>query len=158
MSHTQNKGDAYDRLAMFGYELSAPNAPAANYIAVAKSAAHLFISGQLSANQEGIIRGTLGKDMNIEQGQIAARHCALSILSQIAYSANINLNNIKKIVKITVLVNSLPSFLDHHLVANGASDLFVSVLGEKGKHARAAFGVSSLPLGAAVEIEAIIEV
>ncbi len=149
---------ASEKLKMLGYELNKPSAPAANYLATKRAGNLIFISGQLSADENGIISGVLGKDMNIEQGQIAARHCALSILSQIVHNADIELDNIKQIVKITALVCSTPSFHSHHLVANGASDLFANVLGEKGKHARAAYGVSALPLGAAVEIEAIIEV
>ncbi len=155
---SKKRQSAKDRLMMLGYELAKPSAPAASYLPISKSSNLIFVSGQLSANEKGIIGGVLGKDMNIEQGQVAARHCALSILSQIAFSANVELDDIKKIVKITVLVCSTPLFQDHHLVANGASDLLATVLGENGKHARAAFGVIALPLGAAVEIEAIIEV
>ncbi len=143
---------------MLGYELSEPIAPAANYLPTVKTGNLIFVSGQLSANENGIISGVLGKDMNIEEGQIAARHCALSILAQLVHSAGVELEDIKKIVKITVLVCSTPLFQDHHLIANGASDLLATVLGDNGKHARAAFGVVALPLGAAVEIEAIIEV
>ena len=152
------KNNANDKLSMLGYELTEPSTPAANYLPTSKTGNLIFVSGQLSSNSEGIISGVLGKDMSIEEGQIAARHCALSIFSQIVHSAKIELEDIKQIVKITVLVSSTPLFHEQHLVANGASDLLATVLGDKGKHARAAFGVAALPLGAAVEIEAIIEV
>jgi len=152
------KQNAQDRLKMLGFELIKPATPAANYLPTATSGNLIFVSGQLSADKDGIITGMLGKDMNIEEGQNAARYCALSILSQIVHSANIELEDIKSVVKITVLVCSSVQFHDHHLVANGASDLLATVLGDEGKHARAAFGVAALPLGAAVEIEAIIEI
>ena len=91
------------------------------------------------------------------QGGNAAELCALALLAQV-YHSGIDLDAIKRVVKLTVLVASTPEFTEHHLVANGGSNLLVGVLGDKGKHARAAFGVAALPLGAAVEIEAIIEV
>jgi enamine deaminase RidA (YjgF/YER057c/UK114 family) len=96
--------------------------------------------------------------MNVVQGGNAAELAALNVLSQIVHSAGIPLEDIKRILKITVLVASTPDFTEQHLVANGASNLLVGVLGDKGKHARAAFGVTALPLGAAVEIEAVVEV
>lgn len=96
--------------------------------------------------------------MNVVQGGNAAELAALNVLSQIVHSAGVPLEDIKRILKITVLVASTPDFTEQHLVANGGSNLLVGVLGDKGKHARAAFGVAALPLGAAVEIEAIVEV
>jgi enamine deaminase RidA (YjgF/YER057c/UK114 family) len=96
--------------------------------------------------------------MNVVQGGNAAELAAIKILSEIVYSGGVELTAIKRFIKLTVLVASAQDFTDQHLVANGASNLLVAVLGEKGKHARAAFGVVSLPLGAAVEIEAIVEV
>lgn len=146
------------RLKDLGYELTKGGAPAANYLPANRCGDLVFISGQVSANSNGVIKGLLGDNMDVEAGQKAAETCAVSILSHIVHSAGIDLDDIKKIAKLTVLVASIPDFPDQHLVANGASDLLVNVLGEKGKHARAAFGVSALPLGAAVEIEAIIEV
>lgn len=145
-------------LARLGYELTKPAAPAANYIPVSRVGNMLYVSGQISADANGVIKGTLGQNMDVAAGQQAAAHSAISILSQVAHSAGVPLDEIKKMVKLTVLVSSAPDFNDHHLVANGASDLLVSVLGERGRHARAAFGVAALPLGAAVEIEAIIEI
>jgi enamine deaminase RidA (YjgF/YER057c/UK114 family) len=96
--------------------------------------------------------------MNVQQGGNAAELAAINVLSQIVHSAGVPLSEIKKVLKLTVLVCSDPEFTEQHLVANGASNLIVGVLGDKGKHARAAFGVTSLPLGAAVEIDAVVEV
>ncbi len=149
---------AIKKLEQLGLKLNKPSLPAANYVPIKKSGKNIYISGQLSADENGIISGILGKNMQVEEAQKAAASCALSILSHIVYSANIELDEIKSVVKLTILVSSSADFTNHHLVANGASDLLVEVLGDKGKHARAAFGVTALPLGAAVEIEAIIEV
>ena len=153
-----NKMSAYDKLKQLGIELTKPATPAANYLPIKKSGNNIYISGQLSTNSNGLIKGTMGKDITLKDGQTAAKFCAISIFSQIVHNANIEIDDIKSFVKLTILVSSTPEFINHHLVANGASDFIVEILGDKGKHARAAFGVSALPLGAAVEIEAIIEV
>lgn len=150
--------NAEEKLKNLGFELTAPAAAAANYVPTNRTGNTIYISGQISADTNGIIKGTLGKDMDVAAGQQAAARCALSILSHIVHSVGVPLDDIKKIIKLTVLVASTPDFTEQHLVANGASDLLVEVLGENGRHARAAFGVTSLPLGAAVEIEAIVEV
>jgi len=149
---------ANDKLRELGYELSKPSAPAANYIPVNRVGNLLYVSGQVSIDENGVITGTLGKDVDVSAGQKAAEWSAVSILSHIVHSAGIELDNIKKFVKLTILVASTTDFTEQHIVANGASDLLVNVLGDKGRHARAAFGVAALPLGAAVEIEAIVEV
>ena len=118
----------------------------------------LFTAGQLPLKDGHLIAtGLLGRDLDATKGQEAARQCAINILAQ-AKAALGDLENISQIVKITVFVASTPDFTTQHLVANGASDLLVAVLGDKGKHARSAVGVASLPLNAPVEIEAIIEV
>ena len=109
-------------------------------------------------DEQGVVEGKLGENMNVVQGGNAAELCAVKILSEIVYTGGIELTAIKRVLKLTVLVNSTPEFNEHHLVANGASNLLVGVLGDKGKHARAAFGVAALPLGAAVEIEAVVEI
>jgi enamine deaminase RidA (YjgF/YER057c/UK114 family) len=96
--------------------------------------------------------------MNVVQGGNAAELAALNVLSQIVNNGGVALDDIKRILRITVYVASTPEFTEHHLVANGASNLIVGVLGDKGKHARAAFGVAALPFGAAIEIDAIVEV
>ena len=96
--------------------------------------------------------------MNVVQGGNAAELAAVNLLSQIVHGAGVDLTKIKRVLKLTVFVASTPDFAEHHLVANGASNLIVGVLGDKGKHARAAIGTAALPLGAAVEVEGIIEV
>lgn len=147
-----------EKLREYGYELPAPKAPVASYVPVARSGNLLYVSGQISANDQGVVTGLLGDTMNVVQGGNAAELSALNVLSQIVHAAGVPLEDIKRIVKVTVLVASTPDFTEQHLVANGCSNLLVAILGEKGKHARAAFGVASLPFGAAVEIEAIVEV
>lgn len=148
----------HEKLREYGYELPAPKAPVASYVPVTRSGNLLYVSGQISSNEQGVVTGLLGDTMNVVQGGNAAELAALNVLSQIVHSAGIPLEDIKRILKITVLVASTPDFTEQHLVANGASNLLVGVLGDKGKHARAAFGVTALPLGAAVEIEAVVEV
>jgi len=150
--------DPIEKLREYGYELPAPKAPVAAYVPVTRSGNIVYVSGQISSNDAGVVQGLLGDTMNVVQGANAAELAAVNILSQIAHSAGVPLTEVKRILKITVLVASAPDFFEQHLVANGASNLLVAVLGDKGKHARAAFGVAALPLGAAVEIEAIVEV
>lgn len=147
-----------EKLREYGYELPAPKAPVASYVPVVRTGNILYVSGQISSNESGVVAGRLGDTMNVVQGGNAAELCAVNILSQIVHMGGIRLEEIKRVLKLTVLVASTPDFSEQHLVANGASNLLVGVLGDKGKHARAAFGVASLPLGAAVEIEAVIEI
>ena len=139
-----------------GLILPTPAAPAASYVPVRQSGNILYVSGQLSSGPDGLLKGKLGEGTDVETGQKAAQLCALNILGQVAQV--VDLEKISAIHKLTVLVASTPDFHEQHLVANGASDLFIKLLEDKGKHARAAFGVASLPLGAAVEIDAIIEI
>ena len=147
-----------DKLREYGYELPAPKAPVATYVPVARTGNILYVSGQISSNESGVVTGLLGDTMNVVQGGNAAELAALNVLSQIVHIGGVPLHEIKRILKITVLVASTPEFTEHHLVANGCSNLLVGVLGDAGKHARAAFGVAALPFGAAVEIEAVVEV
>jgi len=147
-----------EKLRVYGYELPAPKAPVASYVPVSRSGNILYVSGQISSNESGVITGRLGENMNVVQGGNAAELAALNVLSQIVHMGGVPLAEIKRILKVTVLVASTPEFNEQHLVANGCSNLLVGVLGDKGKHARAAFGVASLPFGAAVEIEAVVEV
>ncbi|ESZ15156.1 RidA family protein [Mesorhizobium sp. L48C026A00] len=146
------------RLSDLGVTLPVAAAPAANYVPCCRSGNLLFIAGQLPLS-EGKLQasGLLGRDVDIAIGQEAAKYCAINILAQ-AKAALGDLEKIRRVVKITVFVASAPDFFEQHLVANGASDLLVAVLGDPGKHARAAVGAASLPLNAAVEIEAIFEV
>jgi enamine deaminase RidA (YjgF/YER057c/UK114 family) len=150
--------DPIEKLREYGYELPSPKAPVASYVPVTRTGNLLYVSGQISSNDQGVVQGLLGDNMNVVQGGNAAELCAVNIMAQIVHMGGIPLHEIKRIVKLTVLVASTSEFTEQHLVANGASNLFVGVLGDKGKHARAAFGVTSLPLGAAVEIEAVVEV
>ena len=118
----------------------------------------VFISGQLPIDSEGkLIKGKIGKELNLEQGQQAAKFCALNLLAQLKKICG-SLDKVKGCVKITGYVNSIDSFVDQPKVINGASDLISKIFGDKGKHTRAAVSVNSLPLGASVEIEGIFEV
>ena len=146
------------RLKELGIELPTAAAPAANYVPFAQSGKLLLTSGQLPlAGGKLIHTGLLGAGLSVQQGQEAARACAINVLAQ-AKAALGDLEKIGRIVKITVFVASTPGFTEQHLVANGASDLLVAALGEAGRHARSAVGTASLPLNAPVEVEAIIEV
>lgn len=144
------------RLAELGITLpEAPN-PVANYVPVAIFGNLLFISGQISKGADGkIATGTLGENVEVEAGQAAARLCALNILAQ-AKAALGELDRIVQVMRLTGFVSATAAFTDHPKVVNGASDLMVEVLGDKGRHTRAAVGVSSLPMGSAVEVDAII--
>lgn len=150
--------DPIQKLRELGYELPAAKAPVASYVPVTRSGNLIYVSGQISSDESGVVQGRLGDTMNVVQGGNAAELCAVNIMAQVVHLAGIPLHEIKQVLKLTVLVASAPDFTEQHLVANGASNLFVGVLGDKGKHARAAFGVVALPLGAAVEIDAVIEV
>ncbi|MGJ8529736.1 RidA family protein [Maritalea sp.] len=146
------------KLAELGFQLPAPIAPLASYVPVQRTGNLLHISGQLPLDSDGLRKGQLGDNVGVEEAQKAAQLCALNILGQIKSSANVDLGDIKQFIKLSIFVASTDDFFEHHLVANGASDLIGEVFGDKGKHARAAVGVPSLPLGAVVEIEAIVEV
>jgi len=149
-------GKVEARLASLGIALpEAPN-PVANYVASVLAGNLLFISGQISKAADGsVAKGRLGAGLTIEQGRDAARLSALAILAQ-AKAAVGDLDRIEQVVKLTGFVNATPEFVDHPQVINGASDLMVEVLGDKGRHTRAAVGVSSLPMGCAVEVDAIL--
>ena len=131
--------------------------PAANYIPYVKIDKLVFVSGQVSQNENGYIKGVLGKDLDVEEGYNAARQCAISLLAQLKSAVNGDLNKVTKVVKLGGFVNSAPDFTEQPSVINGASDLLVELLGEKGRHARTAVG-ANLPLGVAVEIDGIFEV
>ncbi|MBB1491657.1 MULTISPECIES: RidA family protein [unclassified Paracoccus (in: a-proteobacteria)] len=130
--------------------------PAANYVPFVQSGKLLFVSGQIAAGSEGLIRGRLGEDMDVAQGAAAARACGLALIAQ-ARAALGSLDGIARVVKLTGFVNSTPEFTDQPEVINGCSDLMVEVFGEAGRHARAAVSAAALPRGVAVEIEAIFE-
>lgn len=118
----------------------------------------LYVSGQISQNEAGLICGVLGQDMDIAAGADAARHCAISLLTQVKIACDGDLDRLVRVVKLTGFVNSNADFTDQPRVINGCSDLFVAALGEVGRHARSAVGVAALPLGVAVEIEGIFQI
>ena len=132
--------------------------PVGSYVASKISGKMLFISGQISIDENGkLIKGKVGKDLNTENGYYAARRCALSIVAQIKKACNDDLTKIKSCVKLTGFVNSTDDFVDQPKVINGASDLIASIFGDAGIHTRAAVSINSLPLGVAVEVDAIFE-
>ena len=141
--------------------ISIPDAPApvGAYVAYKVIGNFIYISGQLPIDLDGkIIKGKIGKDLSLETGQKASRLCAINILAQLKKATAGNLDKVKNCVKITGFVNSTDDFIDQPKIINPASEILSSVFGEKGKHTRAAVSTSSLPLGAAVEIDAIFEV
>ena len=146
------------RLDALGIVLPAAVAPAANYVPFVQSGKLILTAGQLPF-QNGTLTATglVGRDVNLDDAKAAARQCAINVLAQLK-AATGDLELLTRLVKITVFVASVPSFTEQHLVANGASDLLVEALGERGKHARSAVGVACLPLNAPVEVEAIAEV
>jgi len=132
--------------------------PVGSYLATKISGKMLFVSGQISIDEDGkLIKGKVGKELNTERGYEAAKRCALSIISQVKKACNDDLTKIKSCVKLTGFVNSTENFTDQPKVINGASDLIASIFGENGMHTRAAVSVNSLPLGVSVEVDAIFE-
>lgn len=145
------------RLAELGLTLPAAPAPAANYVPYVQSGNMLYVSGQISQDEAGLIKGRLGADMDVEAGAAAARRCALSLMAQARAACGGDLDRVARVVKLVGFVNSTPDFTDQPKVINGCSDLMVAVFGDAGRHARSAVSATSLPLGVAVEIEAILE-
>lgn len=144
-----------DGLARLGLTLPEAPKPAANYEPFVIHDGLLYVSGQISAGPDGLITGRLGENMDTEAGAAAARACALSILAQARAACDGDLGQIARLVKLTGFVASEPGYTEQPKVINGASDLMVELLGEAGRHARSAVGVAALPLGVAVEIEAV---
>lgn len=147
--------DVEKRLKDLGFELPDAPAPAANYVPFVEAGGQLWISGQVSSDRNGVIAGVLGQSLDTEAGRAAAERCALAILAQAKTAIGGDWSRIARLVKLTGFVASAPGFADQPKVVNGASDLMVGVFGEAGRHARSAIGVAALPLGAAVEIEAV---
>ena len=133
-------------------------APVGNYVATKISGKMLFISGQISIDENGqLIKGKIGKDLDTESGYNAAKRCALSIISQVKKACDDDLSKIKSCIKLTGFVNSTDDFTEQPKVINGASDIIASVFGDAGMHTRAAVSTNSLPLGVSVEVDAIFE-
>ena len=145
------------RLADLGISLPDAPPPAASYVPTVQTGSLVFISGQISQLDGALIRGKLGQDMDVAAGALAARSCALSLLAQMKRACGGDLDRVARVVKLTGFVNSTPDFTDQPKVINGCSDLLVDVFGDAGRHARSAVSAPSLPLGVAVEVEAIIE-
>jgi len=146
------------RLAELGVTLPEAPAPAANYVPYVIVGDMVYVSGQISGDANGRINGKLGDDMTVEQGQAAAKTCAINLLAQVKAACDGDLDRLAQVVKLGGFVNSTLDFQDHPKVINGASDFIGDVFGDAGKHARAAVGSSSLPLGVAVEIEGIFQI
>ena len=146
-----------DRLAELGIELPEPAAPVAAYVPAVEANGLLHISGQLPFDGGAVMTGRLGEDRDLDFGQRAARACAIMLLAQMKRALG-SLDRVERIVKLGVFINSAATFTDQPKVANGASELMEQVLGEAGRHARSAVGVPVLPLGAVVEIDAVVAV
>ena len=146
------------RLAEQGVTLPDAPAPAANYVPFVIVGNLVHISGQISQNEQGLIKGRLGEDLSFEQGAEAAKRCAISLLSQLKKAIGGDWDRLDRAVKLVGFVNSTADFTDQPKVINGASDFLVAVLGDAGRHARSAVSAASLPLGVAVEIEGLFEI
>jgi enamine deaminase RidA (YjgF/YER057c/UK114 family) len=147
------------RLKELGIELPLPAKPVANYVPWVRTGNLVFTAGQVPLKDGKIeYQGKIGREFSVEEGAAAARQCAINILAQVKDACGGNLEKVKRCVKVVGFVNGVPEFADHPKVINGASDLLVSVLGDRGKHARSAVGSGSLPVNVAVEVEAIFEV
>lgn len=149
--------DVYVKLRELGIDLPVAGAPAAAYVMSAKSGNMIFLAGHIAKKDGKVWAGKLGSSLTTEEGRIAARSVAIDLLATLHAHVG-DLNRVTRIVKLMSLVNSTPDFVEQHLVTNGASELLVEVFGERGKHARSAFGVAQIPLGACVELEMNVEV
>ncbi|MEQ7734812.1 RidA family protein, partial [Escherichia coli] len=145
------------RLEQLGIDLPQPSTSAAKYVPWVQTGNLVFTSGQLPLKDGALAAtGLLGRDLDILDGQEVARWCAVNVLAQLRDALD-DLDRVQRLVKITVFVASAPGFTDHHLVANGASELLAAAFGDKGQHTRSAIGVVALPLNAPVEVEAVVE-
>ena len=145
-----------DKLKQLNITLPPVAVPAAAYVPFVRTGNLVFLSGHIAKKDGKAWVGQLGKDMDTATGKDAARAVAIDLMGTLAAAAG-SLDNVKRIVKVLSLVNSAPDYTEHHLVTNGCSELLVQVFGDKGAHARSAFGVAQLPMGACVEIELIAE-
>lgn len=149
--------DIYEKLRSLNIELPPPSTPAAVYVPYAQTGNLVFVSGHIARKDGKPWLGQLGKSIGLEEAKAAARAVAIDLIGTL-HAASGDLNRVRRIVKLMSLVNSGPDFTEHHLVTNGASELIGQVFGDRGAHARSAFGVAQLPFGVCVEIELIAEV
>ena len=147
-----------ERLAALGITLPQPVAPVANYMPFVRSGSLVHISGQISIDAEGGIKGVVGEDVDLERGIAAARLCGVNLIAQIKAACDGDLLRVKRVVKLAGFVQAGPDFFDIPKVVNGCSNLMVDAFGEAGRHARSAVGVYRLPLNFAVEVDAVVEI
>ena len=157
MSDASSAGSIYDRLTQLGITLPPMAVPAAAYVPFVRTGNLVFVSGHIARRDGKAWIGQLGRDMVTATAKHAARAVAIDLLGTL-HAAVGDLNHIERIVKVTSLVNSAPDYTEQHVVTNGCSELLVEVFGERGAHARSAFGVAQLPMGSCVEIELIVQV
>jgi len=146
------------KLAELDIVLPNPVAPVANYVPFVVTGNLVYISGQVSIGADGLITGKLGADLTVEAGIEAAHACGVNLIAQLKAACDGELDRLRRAVKLGGFVNCTPSFVDQPKVVNGASDLMVAVFGDAGRHARAAVGAPSLPMGAAVEVDGVFEI
>lgn len=151
-------GRIESKLQELGVSLPTPPAPVASYVPYVVSGNLVFVSGQVSVDASGGIKGKLGEAIEVEQGQAAARLCGLNLLAQVKAACDGDLDRVRRVVKLSGFVNVTPDFDPIPQVVNGCSDLMVSVFGEAGRHARSAVGQANLPLNFAVEVDGIFEI
>ena len=147
-----------ERLAALGITLPQPNPPVANYVPFVRAGDLVHISGQVSVDAGGGIRGTVGEDVDMETAKAAARLCGINLIAQMKAACDGDLDRVVRVVKLGGFVQAGPDFLEIPQVVNGASDLMVEAFGDTGKHARSAVGVYRLPLGFSVEVDAVVQV
>ena len=151
--------NANENIEKLKIKLPEAKAPVGNYVATKIAGKMLFVSGQISINDKGdLIKGKLGKDLNVDQGYEAAKRCGLAIISQVKKACDNDLSKVKSCIKLTGYVNSTDNFIDQPKVINGASEIIAKIFDNKGLHTRAAISSNSLPLGVAVEVDAIFEI
>ena len=147
-----------ERLSALGLTLPQPNPPVANYVPFVRAGDLVHISGQVSVDAGGGIRGTVGEDIDMETAKAAARLCGINLIAQMKAACDGDLDRVVRVVKLGGFVQAGPDFLEIPQVVNGASDLMVEAFGDTGKHARSAVGVYRLPLGFSVEVDAVVQV
>jgi enamine deaminase RidA (YjgF/YER057c/UK114 family) len=147
-----------ERLAALGITLPQPNPPVANYVPFVRAGALVHISGQVSTDADGGVRGIVGEDVDLETAKGAARTCGINLLAQMRAACDGDLDRVVRVVKLGGFVQAGPQFFDIPQVVNGASDIMVAAFGDAGKHARSAVGVYRLPMNFAVEVDAVVEV